>query len=105
MGCEEAVSAEEKKLAIEIAYCTRCHFLPRASWIAQELLHTYADYISGLTLVPDHGGILEIKVNGEVVFSNKEAGRYPEIRELKESINRYLDEPEVATLKRHPGKT
>jgi selenoprotein W-related protein len=56
-------------------------------------------------LVPDHGGILEIKVNGDVVFSNKEAGRYPEIRELKESINRHLKDAEVATLKRHPGRT
>jgi selenoprotein W-related protein len=93
-----------KKLFIEIAYCVRCNFLPRATWIAQELLHTYADFTTSLALVPAHGGILELKVNGDVVFSNKEAGRYPEITELKESINRYLEDSEVATLKRHPSK-
>jgi predicted Rdx family selenoprotein len=30
-------------------------------------------------------------VNGELVFSKKAAGRYPEIKELKEAINRFLD--------------
>jgi len=93
-----------RKLSIEIAYCARCNFLPRATWIAQELLYTYADFASGVTLVSSHGGILEVKVNGQVVFSNKEAGRYPEIRELKEAINQRLEAEEVASLRRHPGR-
>ena len=95
---------EERKLDIRIAYCVRCNFLARATWVAQELLHTYADYAVGLTLVPSGGGVFEVTVNGDVVFSNKEAGRYPEIRELKEALNRYLEADEVATLKRHPGR-
>jgi predicted Rdx family selenoprotein len=30
-------------------------------------------------------------VNGDTVFSKKQQGRYPEIKELKEAINRFLD--------------
>lgn len=30
-------------------------------------------------------------VNGDMVFSKKQLGRYPEINELKEAINGYLD--------------
>lgn len=99
------MSDQATRLSIEIAYCSRCNFLPRATWVAQELLHTYADFVAGLNLVPDHGGIFTVSVNGEPIFSNKEAGRFPEPRELKEAINRFLEAAEVAGLKRHPSKS
>lgn len=51
---------------------------------------TYADYTRGLTLIPGSGGQFEVAVNGETVFSKKQQGRYPEIKELKEAINRVL---------------
>jgi selenoprotein W-related protein len=54
-------------------------------------LSTYADYTSALVLIPGAGGQFEVVVNGETVFSKKAQGRYPEIRELKEAINRYLE--------------
>lgn len=54
--------------------------------------------------MPRGGGLFEVAVNGQVVFSNKDAGRYPEIRELKEAINPFLEADEVATLRRHPGR-
>jgi selenoprotein W-related protein len=92
------------KLAVEIAYCQRCNFLPRATWVAQELLHTYGDFIAGLTLVPAHGGIFEVRVNGDLIASTKTEGGFPEIRTLKEALNRHLQEGEIATLKRHPGR-
>lgn len=80
----------ERPLSITIRYCVPCQFTPRATWVAQELLLTYSDYVSGLTLIPDSGGVFEVAVNGERIFSRKEAGRYPELRELKETINRLL---------------
>lgn len=92
------------RLRIEIVYCTRCHFLPRAAWVAQELLHTYEDFVSGVTLVPAHGGVFEVRVDGTVLASTKTEGGFPEIRVLKERLNALLDEAEVATLKRHPKK-
>ena len=92
------------KFGIEIAYCTRCHFLPRAAWVAQELLHTYANFVSGLTLMPAHGGVFEVRVDGEVIASTRTEGGFPEIRVLKERLNALLAAEEVATLKRHPKK-
>ena len=96
------MSDANRKLTIEIGYCVRCNFLARAAWVAQELLHTFADYTERLSLVPAHGGVFEIRVNGDLVASTKTEGGYPEIRTLREKISRYLDEEEVATLKRHP---
>jgi selenoprotein W-related protein len=45
----------------------------------------------GANLVPGSGGQFEVEVNGDMVFSKKQAGRYPEIKELKEAINRLLE--------------
>lgn len=55
------------------------------------MLATYADFTEGLALIPGSGGQFEVVVNGELVFSKKGEGRYPEIKELKEAINRYLE--------------
>ena len=51
------------------------------------MLSTYADFAKSLSLIPGSGGQFEVVVNGELVFSKKAAGRYPEIAELKEAIN------------------
>lgn len=74
------------RLGISITYCTKCHFLPRAGWVAQELLHTFEDYVSGVTLVPGGGGQFDIHLDDELIFANREAGRFPETRELREAI-------------------
>jgi selenoprotein W-related protein len=54
-------------------------------------LLTYADFTTGLKLIPGSEGQFEVEVNGDLVFSKKAEGRYPEISELKEAINSYLD--------------
>ena len=54
------------------------------------MLLTYADFTKSLSLIPGSGGQFEVVVNGELVFSKKAEGRYPEISELKEAINRFL---------------
>jgi selenoprotein W-related protein len=39
-----------------------------------------------LTLIPGSGGQFEVVVNDELLFSKKQAGRYPELSELKDAI-------------------
>ncbi len=53
-------------------------------------MSTYAEWTRGLTLIPGSGGQFEVVVNGDTVFSKKQVGRYPEIKELKEAIGRLL---------------
>ena len=75
-----------KSPRVEIIYCTQCRWLLRAAWLAQELLTTFETELGEVALVPGTGGILEIRVNDELVFSRKEAGRFPESKELKQII-------------------
>jgi selenoprotein W-related protein len=54
--------------------------------MAQELLSTFEEEILEMVLVPKTGGLFEIVVDGDVLWSRKERGRFPEITELKQLI-------------------
>jgi selenoprotein W-related protein len=68
---------------IEIEYCTQCRWLLRAAWMGQELLTTFSTAIGELVLIPGTGGVFEVRVDGETVWSRAGDGGFPEIRELK----------------------
>ncbi|MDH5535479.1 MAG: SelT/SelW/SelH family protein [Betaproteobacteria bacterium] len=70
---------------IEIEYCTQCRLL-RAGWIAQEVLATFAEDVGEVALIPGRGGIFEVRVDGDVVWSRKGRGRFPELAELKQHV-------------------
>ena len=74
------------KPRVEIEYCRQCGFMLRAAWMAQELLKTFEEELGEVALRPGGGGHLIVRVDGKQVFSRKEAGRYPEARELKELV-------------------
>ena len=72
---------------IEITYCRLCGWGLRASWMAQELLTTFAEEIGSVTLTPDAtGGVFEVRVEGELIWSRKEQKRFPDIAELKQLV-------------------
>lgn len=83
----------EARPTVTITYCRKCHFLPRATWVAQELLHTFSEHLASVTLVPGEGGMFNVAVDGEVIFANQAVGRFPEMRELRELIAARLDDP------------
>ncbi len=58
----------------------------RATWVAQELLTTFDQEIDELALVPGAGGLFEVRVNEELVWSREHEGRFPELKELKQLI-------------------
>ena len=74
------------KSRVEIHYCTECRWLMRATWIAQEVLTTFEDEIGQLVLVPRTGGIFEVRADGDLLWSRKGRGRFPELKELKQLI-------------------
>jgi len=77
---------------VEIRYCRQCRWLLRASWMAQELLTTFSEEIGELALQPGTGGIFEVRVvlpeeeTGVLIWSRKDEGRFPEMKELKQRL-------------------
>lgn len=72
---------------ITIVYCRLCGWLLRAGWTAQELLNTFAEELGSVTLVPDKtGGVFEVRIDGKLLWSRGEHGRFPEMKELKQLV-------------------
>jgi selenoprotein W-related protein len=54
--------------------------------MAQELLMTFETELAEVALVPATGGVFEVRVDGEPVWSKKQQGRFPESKELKQLV-------------------
>jgi selenoprotein W-related protein len=70
---------------LEIEYCTQCRWLLRAAWTAQELLTTFQRELGEVALVPGIGGVFEIRLDDEMIWSRK-AGGFPDLAELKRLV-------------------
>lgn len=76
---------------VEITYCIQCRWMLRAAWLAQELLTTFEEDLYSVALRPGTGGVFEIYLNGQLIFSRKDAGRFPESKEVKQLIRDQID--------------
>lgn len=76
----------QNKPAITIHYCSQCNWMLRASWMAQEILHTFSTDIGSVTLVPGTGGVFRIDIDGNVIWERKRDGGFPEAAELKRRV-------------------
>ena len=55
--------------------------------MGQELLSTFAEELGSLTLIPnDEGGVFEVRIDGDLIWSRGEHGRFPEMKELKQLV-------------------
>ncbi len=71
---------------VEIEYCTQCRWMLRAAWLAQELLTTFEDYLAEVALLPGKGGVFEVRVDAETVWSRETGRGFPQPKELKQRI-------------------
>lgn len=62
--------------------------MPRAASMASELLEKYGNAVKGLELIPSGGGVYEVIKNGNLIFSKKREGRFPELDEVIESLEK-----------------
>lgn len=75
-----------RRSRIEIEYCSQCRWLLRAAWLAQELLNTFEADVGEVALRPGSGGVFDVRVDGDTVWSRREQGRFPEAAELKRMV-------------------
>ncbi len=55
--------------------------------MGQELLSTFAADLGSVTLIPDDtGGVFEVRIDGKLLWSRGEQGRFPEMKELKQLV-------------------
>jgi selenoprotein W-related protein len=76
---------------IAITYCTRCNWLLRSAWMAQELLSTFGPAIGEVALRPGTGGMFRIECDGELVWERVRDGGFPDVKALKQRVRDLID--------------
>ena len=71
---------------LEITYCTQCHWLLRAAWLAQEALSTFSEELGEVALVPATGGVFRVCVDGVEIWERKRDGGFPDAALFKQRI-------------------
>jgi len=79
------VPVTTKQPRLEIEYCTQCRWLLRAAWTAQELLTTFQLKLGEVALVPGTGGVFEVRLDDELIWSRKAQG-FPDLPQLKRLV-------------------
>ena len=71
-------------MKISIEYCAMWNYLPKASSLEVELKNNFPQ--AGISLISSGGGVFEISINGDLIFSKKALNRFPEDGEIKKLI-------------------
>lgn len=79
---DESTKPAGKQNHLEIEYCTRCRWLLRAAWLAQEILTTFESDIGRVSLVPGSGGIFEVRLMERLFFRARWRSVSPKPRRL-----------------------
>ncbi len=58
--------------------------------LTTEILGEFSTDIDNWSLIPSGGGVFELVINGDLAFSKKAEGRYPETAEVRNLIKQAM---------------
>lgn len=77
---------EVKNINVVIQYCVPCDLREPALSVSSELLKEHQQDIGSVTLMTGSGGVFDVKVDDQLVFSKNETGRLPEEGEILQAF-------------------
>ncbi len=83
-------------VSLEITYCQPCGHQPTAVELVNQLLSTYGMPLNknlNVVLKPADKGIFDVVLDGKLIFSRKEVGRFPTFEEIKTFLDPKLTIP------------
>lgn len=75
-------------MKIRIEYCGIWNYEPKASSLEEEIKNVYSD--AQIICERSDGGVFEIELNGELIFSKFKLSRFPDDGEILEKIKSKL---------------
>ena len=54
--------------------------------MTEELLTEFESHIASWKLIPSRGGVFEVTINGNLIYSKKKTGRHAEIDEVRQLL-------------------
>ena len=84
------IELEQKKYNVTIEYCMPCDYHTEALRVAEEVLGAYQHIIDKFILITGSGGVFEVKVDNEPIFSKKALKRHPKPGEVLQAFKRVV---------------
>ncbi len=81
---------------MEITYCQPCGHQPQAMEMVNQLLAAYGMPLNkklSITLKPSDHGVFDVVLDGKLIFSKDQVGRFPTLDEIKKEIEPKLTVP------------
>ncbi len=81
---------------LEITYCQPCGHQPRAVDMVNELLANYGMPLNRkltVSLKPADKGVFDVVLDGKLIFSKNQQGRFPTMDDLKKQLDQKLTIP------------
>jgi len=81
---------------LEITYCQPCGHQPRAVEMVNELLANYGMPLNRkltVSLKPADKGVFDVVLDGKLIFSKHQQGRFPTMDDLKTQLDQKLTIP------------
>lgn len=81
---------------LEITYCQPCGHQPRAVDMVNQLLATYGMPLNRkltVSLKPADKGVFDVVLDGQLIFSKHQQGRFPTVDDLKTQLDQKLTIP------------
>ena len=75
-------------MKISIEYCSVWNYLPKASSLEAHLKAKYN--VADIKLISSGGGVFEITLDNELIFSKKSLGRFPDDGEIDNLIDKAI---------------
>ena len=75
---------------IKLEFCVVWNYTPRAVSTIEDILEIYAQKIKSINLIPGSGGVFELYLNEELLYSKLETGRHTEEGEVLSLIEKAL---------------
>lgn len=67
---------------VKIEFCMQWNFAPKAASLAGDLFSHFRFDIEKIELIPSSGGVFEVYVNEEKIYSKIEKGVFPKLEDI-----------------------
>ena len=75
---------------VELKYCSMWNYEPQAVSLTSKLLNTFKQQIKDLKLIPAAGGCFELSLNGELIYSKLQTGKFPDEQKMVDTVRTKL---------------
>ena len=77
-------------MEIKLEFCIVWNYTPRAVSTVEDILEKYGKEVESIDLIPGTGGVFELYLNGELIYSKLETGRHTNEGEILELMEKAL---------------